>query len=203
MKIVALAKSWRNGGICFAGKDVSTGEWIRPVTRAGAIPKTITQHIKLLDVVEINITERCPNLHQQENYNFSGDEWHKVEKYNKAQLNTFLDNPLNIWDHSGKMGADRVLLSDIKKFKISNSLLLVSTTYAKIYFNNYDKMCCEFVYNSITYNLRITDEEANQKLLNGQVLADPYLCISLAGAGWVNQYTGREECFKLIAGVII
>ncbi len=101
------------------------------------------------------------------------------------------------------MGGDRVLTSDIQKFGITNSLLFISAPGTNVYTDNYNKLRCKFVYKGVTYNLKITDEEANQKLSTGQVLDDPYLCISLAGAGWVNQYTGREECFKLIAGVII
>ncbi len=203
MQIVALAKSWRDGGICFAGKDVVTKKWIRPVTASGAIPKSITQNIHLGDIVEINITTACPNLHQQENYYFSGNVWNKVGNYNKAQLKPFLDDPPSIWDHPGNAGTDRVLPPDIQKYGISNSLLFISAPGANTYVDTFNKMHCKFAYKGVTYDLKITDEESGQKLSGNQILADPYLCISLAGIGWVNPHTGREECFKLIAGIII
>jgi len=203
VQIVALAKSWRDGGICFAGKDIVTKKWVRPVTASGAIPKDITQNIRLGDIVEINITTACPSLHQQENYYFSGNVWNKVGTYSKAQLKLFLDNPSSIWDYPGSVGADRVLPFDIQKYGISNSLLFISAPDANIYIDAYNKMRCKFAYKGVNYDLKITDEECDQKLSGNQILDDPYLCISLAGTGWVNQYTGREECFKLIAGIII
>jgi hypothetical protein len=118
-------------------------------------------------------------------------------------LSPFLDNPPSIWNHPGNVETDRVLPSDIQKYGISNSLLFISAPGTNVYIDDYNKMRCKFVYKGVAYNLKITDEEVNQKLTNGQVLANPYLCISLAGVGWVNPHSGREECFKLVAGIVV
>ena len=202
MQIVTLAKSWREGGICFAGKDIKTKKWTRPVTELGPIPKEIAFNINLLDIVDINITRPCPNLHQQENYFFLGNNWKKIGTLKKLQLINLVDGVESIWDHKNSIGADRLYPEDIKTYGISTSLMLIKVDSSKVFLNNYRKWACNFIYKNVEYTLRITDTEANKKFKDGQILNEPFFCISLASP-WHNSNTNRYECFKLIAGVIL
>ena len=83
---VCLANSKKYGGRCIAGielnqdvnssfslvKHNSNPNWIRPISKTehGEVDSTLVEHIKIGDIVEINISEICPQGYQSENVLF-------------------------------------------------------------------------------------------------------------------------------------
>lgn len=74
MKLLCLANSWKEGGRCLAGvKWPELDVWIRPVGRkeGGAVPTNRCSHIKLLDVIEVELIEVANKIaYQPENMGF-------------------------------------------------------------------------------------------------------------------------------------
>ena len=80
-RIVCLANSRMKPGRCIAGKDIESGSWIRLVN--GKAGEGLSKHEyqygdesdpKVLDIIEVPLTEHCPQGHQTENWLlYSGD----------------------------------------------------------------------------------------------------------------------------------
>ncbi len=81
-QLVCLANSYKEGGRCLAGVELKDGvslienekpAWIRPVskTKHGEIPTYLVPHIKLLDIVELDLFEKVPAGYQSENALFN------------------------------------------------------------------------------------------------------------------------------------
>ena len=89
--IVILANSRRHDGHCIAGKDIATGEWIRPINILGrgkirrdqaAFLKEDFQQLglnnsgpQLLDCVRVGFGNDCPLYYQPENKFIDGNVW--------------------------------------------------------------------------------------------------------------------------------
>ncbi len=65
--IFCLAASRKHGGYCFAGKDIETGEWIRPVSNRPKEEISVVEcttpdgtQAKLLDILEIPLIRETP-----------------------------------------------------------------------------------------------------------------------------------------------
>lgn len=90
-QIICLANSKRPGGYCFAGKDLATGEWVRPVS--GRNDRSIWSSEqkfangklpRLLDVVEVPIGapfSMTSAPYQSENYSLETGEWARKGKF--------------------------------------------------------------------------------------------------------------------------
>ena len=138
--IVILAASEKNGDYCVAGIDVATGEWLRPYSSnhetKGAVPlKQITYadgtHVKLFDVVRIDLLENCQNAMQPENFFY--DETRRWSKVDKLSLDEVLsrhgtDDRVKIF-----FNADRsVIENNLQSIKKRESLLLLKATELEI-----------------------------------------------------------------------
>lgn len=109
-KIVILAKSIKNGHFCIAGKDLTTGEWIRPVSDKDGSAITREQSkltfqgasAEPLDCtvfhnVEIDFLQHSPLDFQPENYVISERPWIQHYKFNPNNIFELLDNPETLW----------------------------------------------------------------------------------------------------------
>ncbi len=73
---VCLANSFKEGGRCIAGIEINGNncilinnkpKWIRPISQStehGQVPTYLVSHIKLLDIVEIDIIKIVPDDYQ-------------------------------------------------------------------------------------------------------------------------------------------
>ncbi|WP_462273639.1 dual OB domain-containing protein [Methanohalophilus sp.] len=78
--IVLLANSRMHNARCIAGKDVNSGEWIRPKSKRtsnGAFYFN-GNGPNILDCYRISFSNRCPLTHQPENIYVDGTEWVKT-----------------------------------------------------------------------------------------------------------------------------
>lgn len=205
-QIILLALSWRDGGICVAGRDIHTKEWIRPVTLGGAVPKWQVSEFRLADVIELETTRHVPVHHQIENYLFVDKLWKKVAHVNKSNLKPYLETPANIWNPIGAASVNGLTPSEIKMGGIKYSLLFIALTEMAVRHqqNEFDGKITDkyygiFEYNKIKYKFSITDPAFTAKFpdLKTYTIKDTMVCCSLA-----EEFKEMKCCYKLIAGVI-
>jgi hypothetical protein len=94
MQLICLANSWRPGGRCLAGIDLSTGAWIRPVPPdADAIPEVRCASLRLLDIFDVELAPlKEPAKYQRENRVLTSWDWVIRGRANRASLEPFIDD---------------------------------------------------------------------------------------------------------------
>ena len=216
---LCLAKSRKLGRYCVAGKDCSTGEWIRPVSDAqgGALGSAetmcllkdsgIREELQLLDFVRVPTGRRVPCNHQGENIAIRNENWEKLGAFNflGSDIEELLDHPEAIWMFPGETHRDRVSLAAIKQQGVSNSLYFVKVSEVLFHrtSTNFSERRVEarFTYNGLSYVCVVTDPYVESDffgLPKGRYVCsypDVYFCMSLG-----EPFEGC--CYKLIAGVI-
>ena len=211
---VCLANSKKYGERCIAGielkrendgslslvKENSKPKWLRPVSSAehGEVAAHIVNHIKLNDIVEIDVLEHCPKGYQSENILFDVNSLKVVGKValSATNLDKFTENPSTLFGNKGKaVPADKIS-------EIANSLLLIKVYKTSVYLRTdleKNQLRMKFEYNGNEYDLPITDLDFAYKYnKDNNILSNAkniYLTISLGVVheGWH---------YKLVAGVI-
>ena len=217
-QIVILANSWKPGGTCIAGREVSFidnqphfGNWIRPVSCQGAISPSDSRlddgnQPRLLDIIQAPVIKNCPGAGQPENYLIDPERrWRKVSAINLQQLSYLSEHPGTLWG-----SGDSVAHSTVTWNPPSQSLYFVKpdSLYLTIYFRYGKKVRAEFRYNGRCYGLQVTDPLMHNKYTQGIFLSkgeekrihlpnedNYYLCISLAEE-W------RDKHYKVVAAII-
>jgi hypothetical protein len=116
-RILCLAASRKHGGLCYAGKDVETGEWIRPVSNRNGQEISDRERTlldgskaKVLDILEIAFLRAVPDGYQSENHLIdSSKKWKKVGEADWAGVESALD------DHDGHSGSTRTTRGDFSE----------------------------------------------------------------------------------------
>ena len=214
-EIVILANSAKKGGCCVAGKDIRTGEWIRPVATfsGGALTReqitldtpTFSYSPKPLHKAVIGFETHAPLLNQPENHLIDSSKWKPAYKMERSSLDRLLDKPEDLWMYSRKQ--DRV---DYKLFEYGlitdhHSLYLIKVdliTYNVVLNTNGEhRLKGTFTYNDIEYTFAVTDpaycHHKNGPVGHTFTESDKYLCLSLG-----EKFEATGECFKLIASVL-
>ncbi len=217
-QIVVLANSYKPGGTCIAGREVSFtgdqlnfGNWIRPVSSQGGISPSDSclnggNQPQLLDIVEIPVIKHQPVTGQPENYLIDSEtSWKKIGAIHPQQLAYLVESPSNLWGR-GSYAAS----SSIRQNAPSQSLYLIKPEYLSLilYWHYGKKIKAEFRYNGSPYALQVTDPLIHNRYTSGIILEkdeekqislpngnDYCLCISLA-AEWRNKH------YKLVAAII-
>ena len=184
--MVVLAKSYKPGGRCIAGKQVilngnntvSVGSWIRPVTNIngeigkGAIPKNIYSfdnynEIKVLDIVKVPVIKRISVPGQPENMLIDDSvSWVKesyfaaegVQQITDAVSDLWLedDAPSNIVTRS--FDENGLVKQSLILIKPSDLVLTLSNGFDSYNQAHKKKITASFTYNNHKYiDLRITD----------------------------------------------
>ncbi len=190
--IVVFANSVKKHNHCVAGKDIETGEWIRPVSILQERELTSEQctcdnsqeSVKLLQKVKIYLAKHNRLENQPENYLISDNKWNLLGYINMEDVGKYIDQPNNLWI-DGQNTNDKVAFDLIEKkvLKISQSLYLIAVDKIHIYWKDrsqWDKKPQrrgKFIYNNIEYDLAITDPVFTN--YEEQDLLNKYLCISL------------------------
>lgn len=117
---VCLANSKKYRGRCIAGielireidgtfspvKEHGKTKWLRPVSNAehGEVDTNIVKHIKLHDLIEMDILEYCPKGYQSENVLFDPNSLKVVGNLspNPSILDKLTDNPDTLLGNKGK-----------------------------------------------------------------------------------------------------
>ena len=193
--LVILAKSYKLGGRCIAGrlctytdeKKVNIGKWVRPVandgTGCGSLTKEMYSYeggggeVKILDIVEIPIVEACPVAGQPENYIIDESRsWKKIGHLTPTCINNIAEDIDTIWLDANTISSE-VTPSYDQSGLVSQSLCLIKpeNLVVKLAFeyNSYEnqykrKITASFDYKNVRYeNLSITCP-ATRKILTNQ-----------------------------------
>lgn len=202
-ELLILAKSRKYNGYCVAGKDLRTGEWVRPVN-TGSDAGLTRQQCKILEsnyeitpgkLVSCDVIKSPPNdnhLYQTEDWIFSVN--HKGWKYLPTRFinySNFIDTPDNLWNEPGKNFYNRVT-EQFARLSIRNSLYFIHVDSLSIYISG-EKRYGRFTYLGITYSLSITDPKYKDS--DEVDLEDIYLTISLG-------LPHKGYAYKLIACIL-
>ncbi len=204
--IVVFANSVKHGKHCVAGKDVQTGNWIRPIGDATGAELDHDQCIcvnpygrymvKPLQKVEIELTAHSPLVNQPENFLIGNAEWTQRYKIEAHEVVNYLDAPETLWGTG-----NRVAFSQIENgtIQIAQSLYLAKVDNLEIYKNMDNKRRASFSYNGNNYDLPVTDPNFESHLQNPQ--HQSILCVSL-GEKYDPAGGKNYSCYKIVATII-
>lgn len=191
--MVLLAKSYKPGGKCIAGKrveyieekKVKVCEWIRPVfddgTGHGALPTaTFTyqdgKEAKVLDIVEVTVKRKANVAGQPENYIIDDTvAWKKISHLNATSIPNLKENATDIWNEAGV--ESNIVTSDFDENGfITQSLYLIKPSNFEVTltneYNEFEekykrKIVAKFDYSNTTYeNISITCPAVRRILAN-------------------------------------
>lgn len=215
--IVCLAKSVKHGGYCIAGKEVETGNWIRPVSdredeeirREDCNCGDNTQP-GLFDIISIPLLEPRPTSYQRENHLINQEHrWRKLGEIawdDLIQLVDELSGPLWLNGYSSFYGVnDRV--PEANTSGLASSLALIRPVDLKVcvetegaeFGNPRRKTRAEFTYGVHLYKISVTDPIIKDKFWSqpGEhpMGNDSLICVSL---GEIHE----GYAYKLAAAII-
>lgn len=200
---IELVRSSRKGyKYQIVKQDDDDPKWIRPVSSSehGEVSSELVDHINLLDVVEVNVTEAIPQSYQSENVLFDNHRLEVVEQIGK--LETLVEkllsvNKLDLFGNRGRA----IHVDDI--VRVNYSLVLIKPTSVEIFETTSSQgnpqIRSRFVYENVSYDLPITDFEFEERFRQNpdllQTCTNIYFTISLG-------VVFNDWHYKLIAGVI-
>ena len=215
-RMVCLAKSWRPGGMCIAGREIvngQIGDWVRPVdvnnddaVRPSVLNYELPDELQLLDVVELDLEGHVPCDHQQENWSIRRNRRIRhVHKFKRDELDAIRDGDRDLWRNgsSSSIGLNnRVRYAFAKQYRDSLRLIHVERLRLTVYEDerrDEKRLKGTFDHRGETYTMQVKDvefeNECRERNLGTYLAQDRYLTISLAGE--FNDY-----CYKLIAGIM-
>ena len=210
---ICLAASIREGGMCYAGKEVGTGRWVRPITST-AQPEIAHIHkiYRPGEYAAIGDVIRCPNLGaapdewQTENFIRGTQRWTKAGQANYAQISALRDNPATLWStgsHSQGGQNDRVSLAVAAN--MNHSLLLVEASNIALRAiarpGKTPKQRVAFNYNGFRYDFSMTDPSMNLQAGQQRQIPEALVCCSLTHR-WTHDGTTDPFVYKVVAGII-
>lgn len=216
LTFICLAKSWKSGGMCLAGKALVRNEirsWVRPVSRhdEGGVSKLECCYAnyaepRLREIVTCGFERPCPDGMQTENFYISDRTWSRNGFYGKS-LFACLDQPDSLWavGHSSRHGCNDAMPADLAQ-QYRQSLYLVFLESAVIHVAEEGSSAeprpvarISFTYKDCDYKLKITDIDVSgaflQKPAGEYPLRDCFMTVSCS-----RPFHGK--CYKLAAGLI-
>ncbi|MBP5323552.1 MAG: helix-turn-helix domain-containing protein [Bacteroidaceae bacterium] len=214
---ICLGNSYKHGNRCLAGIEVEfdynkyvvkrdpDGKpiWFRPINRnaeAGAIPNTEALDFEVFDIVKACHIQPCPEGAQRENYYYNS----LVKVSHMAKTIQNLDKLIDS-THSTLFGNRGAAVPPDKYNALDYSLILIKCSDIKFYekdrseWNKEPQPRGKLKYNSVKYDLPVTDPLFRQVIQNDLTKANSYdnyyLTLSLG-------VEHEEWHSKLIAGVI-
>lgn len=172
---------------------------MRPVSKYqhGEVGENLVGGIRLMDLIEIDLEELCPNGYQSENATFKLDTIKKIGniRISEDNLDRLIDmNQYNLFGNRGKAVSNDVIDS------IDHSLTLIKVTDFQVYKKDTEQQLrIKFIFSFDQYDLPITDIDFIQKYNGDERLLKNSSCLYLAISLGVF-HNGWHS--KLIAGVL-
>lgn len=199
-EIVVLADSIKHGQHCVAGKCLSTGRWIRPVSNEHGAELSHDQAkyqnpygtfgVKPLQKIKMGFSQHVPLPHQPENYLIDGNLWQQNYSIGIAELPNHLDEPADLWGEGNRVQHSQITMG---LYNVPQSLYLVKIEGLSLYNTDEGKRRASFTYNSTSYDLAVTDPKFDE-IVTEQREVSGILCVSLG-----EEYQGY--CYKLVATI--
>lgn len=208
--IVCLAHSYKHDGRCVAGKEIASGEWIRPVSeRASGELREEERRCsdggmpELLDVIRIRLEEPAPHGYQKENWLVDPEfYWVRMRKLHAATLMRFEDPPRPLWSSGEAVPHgrnDRVAEEAANAFDFSLQLIRPTSVILRSEAEGgRTRVRAEFAWAGEEYFLPVTDPAVclSLKRRTSRKMEHAWLTVSLG-----EPYTDGF-CYKLVAAVI-
>lgn len=217
MRIVCLANSTKDGGLCLAGARLNQENqplysnnqpiFIRPVSNLHhqEIPENVAYNIKVLDILEFDVIEEIGEAHQSENVliepsTLKVDGSFDFENIDSLILNKFEDT---IFTNSKKNLSEKEILN------CTRSLIFVRLDEfeaEKFVYNSKNKIEISFKYGNEKYKLKYTNYKIINNIDNIRDVINSsnqiYVMFSLPKESFENPNTGISSYYKIIASVI-
>lgn len=199
-EVVILANSVKHRQHCVAGKCVSTGQWVRPVSneQGSELSNKQTKYqnpygtfgVKTLQKIHMGFSSHVPLPHQPENYLIDGNLWRQNYSIEAGELPTYLDFPEDLWGDGNRVDNNTIVSGACN---ISQSLYLVQVGDLNLYTTGEGKRRASFLYNGHSYDLAVTDPKFDEIIRDKKQVAG-IICVSLGEV-----YQGY--CYKLVATI--
>jgi hypothetical protein len=217
--LLCFANSWKHGGSCIAGREITDGvwgPWVRPISdREGHEISWSEKHctnnspVTMLDIVDIGFRAPQPSTYQQENHVIDGSQWVHRGTTSWREVQGASEDPKGpLWQNGSSSSSgvnDSVTEQATAKF--GRSLYLIRPEALEIVvqmegghtYPAKQKIRARFKLCGHSYFLSVTDSMAPQRFpnLGTTAITDALLCISLSE---VLAETGHA--YKLVAGLI-
>jgi hypothetical protein len=220
-RIVCLANSSKNGGRCFAGREVDGdkfGPWIRAVSSPEGAELQLSECCyenkatpKLLDIIDISFRYPSPQYHQVENHVIDASPWVKIGELQFAKLDGLCQWPDSIW--TNKQSAPGKGYNAFTRAEVSalhHSLLLIKPDifsvevrhgYSIPALKKYYIFTAALEYKGVRHKPKLTDPIARWAFTGkdegSYVLTRLYACMSLTQA-----YERDDQCHMVVAAII-
>lgn len=177
IKLICLAKSWKNGHYCIAGKEIKQngriGSWIRPVHRIfDSVPADVFPY-EVGDIVSLDLDGKQNDSWQPENHLLSLNPNIQIEDHvSQEDIIKYIDSPTEIWgigEQSSQGMNDRV--PEHRLCELDHTLLFIFLKRAAIWNkqSNWDDSCKLRFYFKLggeKYLFAITDPKISAKYTN-------------------------------------
>ena len=212
MQLLILAESYKFDGLCIAGIDYNTKEYVRIGHKhdeeCGSINKNEiflneNEYVGLLDVVDVTVEKMNPNGCHTEDYNLISfnkkiksidlNELEEIYSSMSHKNFIFLNNYYKLKPEEGNTYDKSLVLCKVSKFEIEYVLA-----------NGKSKAVANFIYNNRYYsNMTVTDIIAcgypfktGKKTVSG---ANAFIMVSLPNDDWPKEH----GYFKYVSGIIL
>ena len=209
---LCLANSKKFGDRCIAGIELikNSGKykpvikqgkpkWLRPVSKSnqGAVSGALVGKFRLMNIIEVDVEEACPDGYQSENITFKENSIKNIGdiRLSEKNLDVFIDDEQDkLFGNRGKAVSE----DDIDS--VGHSLTLIKVTEFEINRREPDgQLRINFEFNNNWYDLPITDIDFIEKYRENELLLENKSCLYLTISLGV-YHNGWHS--KLIAGVI-
>lgn len=213
-RIACLAASIKNRGFCYAGKDLNTGMWIKPISddeghAISAYYRVVApgDPAKVGDVLTMSVGKAAGHGYQTENYMHIQEHWQRLGTFGFNEALAMTDQPASLWGRgrSSTHGIrDDLSEAEANEFDFSLCLIEVSDLVVVCTDEGYGEVKfrtrARFSYRQIEYQLAITDPAHFSYEPGQHVLGHALLCCSLAEPyEWQD---GSRHVSKLVAAII-
>jgi hypothetical protein len=227
--IVILANSRRHEGRCIAGKDLATGEWIRPISIFGKgrtdpdafydsdLNRVIgnPEGPQLLDCIKIGLAAACGTNCQPENYSIDGLPWQKKAQFLRKKLPALVDSGKCCFLGNHDQYNDRIPVSEVQANPLNSSLNLIKINMKEnhvflIHQKKNDgtyKHRMRFTYDESYYNLSVTDSHYENVYRTTQiddsiVFDDFFMVVGVGSDKFKPELSPIPYHFRFVVGII-
>lgn len=207
-KVLLLAVSCKNGGLCPGGIDIDNpSKWIRIVKddgRAGAVQGFEIDFAQPLDIIEFDGRPK-PQGKQKENWVIDNNSCRRIGR----KTADVLDEVYRKYEYHSFWGNYKTYLNEAEFESVTDpSESIMEVTNVKIYENDFGKTKIDFEWRGSRFPIKwisLTDQDYYSRTKNGEVITydRAYIVISIPKDinDYINPQTGEKQAFKFVSKV--